>query len=134
MGDKSNAHKKEAEKIEATMQGIMEFYLSKYFDFYKPKLKKSLRKFNVYSDPELLETYLDQGIDNLKGELSDKFNSIALLILDRVITGRIEELRSFEERFIDLLERTLLKDQNSRPAEVTIIIPDLAGPLDTDKE
>lgn len=117
----------------STMGGVMEYYVNKYFDFYKPKLRESLRKLNVYADQELLESYMEQAINNLKDEIAEKFNAIALLVLDNIISGRIAQVRMFEERFVDLLERTLLKDQDTRPAEVTIIIPEFTEPLD-DKE
>jgi len=117
------------EQLRIKLKGIMEYYVKEYFNFYRDKYKEELHKMNPgIMDPEILDIGIDQYIDAVIDESSEKFHSICHLMLNTLTSGRELLVREFEVLFIDLIKRTILKDVKDEKAEVlqpiSIIIED----------
>jgi len=74
-----------------------------------PEIVRSIQKSHPNVDPDYIQASISQEINKYIDELAFKANSTLMLILEYVISGRIKALRQFEERFADLLERTLMQ-------------------------
>lgn len=103
-------------------EGIMQFYVAKIVEGRLPAVQKEMMKRNLNADPEYIMQSIKHGAMGFADEAANKFNAIGMLLLDLIIAGRISEVRDFETRFIDLLERTIWKDSGKTP--VVINIPD----------
>lgn len=100
--------------VDKQLKAVMEFYIRSFFDVKKEKYLEHARKMNVFGlDPDIVEK---QALDYLEikiEEATEKFHSIAFIVLQGVVTLEEEKLRKFELLFIDLLDRTLLKDMDA---------------------
>jgi hypothetical protein len=104
-------HKNEKDKdLERKLKGVMEFYVSTYFEHYMEKLKKEMAKNNYFVETDIIETRLEDFVNMLKDEASEKFHTAAILVLDSIMAGRERRVREFEVLFVDLLKRTLVSD------------------------
>lgn len=104
----------------------MEYYVDQYLKRHSEEIKVEARKSNFFVDPEYFETQVDYEFERIKVELVDKFNDVCLLILRLAYSGRESALRRFEVLFLDLLERTLLKEYfDGSQGALTEIINDI---------
>jgi len=88
---------------------LMKFYFDEMFSEKLPELKRRLAAAYPMQDPEYLFSQLEVVMDKVKDSMAEKVHHTCLLMIDFAVAGRIPELKDFEIRFIDLLERTLLK-------------------------
>lgn len=119
--------KSETDKqLELKLKGVMEFYLTTYFEYYAPRLKDEIQKQNFFIESDMMDQHVDAYVKQLTVETSTKFHDIAMLVLDSLIGGREESVRQFEVLFLDLLKRTLLKEIQERrdPQPIAIVIAD----------
>lgn len=126
MTDKTDESPQEPEpSIVDVGEEIMRIYVTKLLGIRLPQVCKEMQKHNVEMDPE----YMDQRVKNMAMEYVEeaalKFNSIAMLLIDMIAVGRIGELRDFESKFVDLMERTLLKGKGLSPTIVLSLSNDL---------
>jgi len=119
------------EQLQIKLKGIMEYYVKQYFEAYEDKLKEEMAKMNPgIIDPEMLDIQIDQYIDIIISESTEKFHSIACLILDLIASGKEGSVREFEVLFIDLVKRTLVKEKKSetlQPISIIIEEPNVSG-------
>jgi hypothetical protein len=113
----------EERELEIKLKGVMEFYISTYFDYYKSKIKDEVAKHNVYVETDIMEARIDDHINGIVEEVAEKFHTVCTIILDTIASGREQEVREFELLFVDLLKRTLAKrDMEGRGATPIIIV------------
>jgi hypothetical protein len=119
MGKRTEAER----ELETKLRGVMEFYVSTYFEHYSQQIKDEVAKHNVFVETDIMEARIDSYVKTLVEESSTKFHDVCQLILDFVISGREEKVREFEVLFVDLIKRTLVKDvqENKRVAPIVII-------------
>jgi hypothetical protein len=111
-GRKMSEEVKEKDIILTTFnlgQSLMEYYIKKIIELKTPEIKKFVIRDNPHVDPEFVAASVVARLDTYSEEMAYKFNSAALLIIDTMLAGRIDEIRDFEVRFTDLLERTILR-------------------------
>lgn len=109
--------------IEQQLKGVMEFYVRTYFQVNKEKFLEHARKMNVYGiDPDMVETKAEQYLEYIIEEASSKFHDIAYIVLNALVRLKEGEVRSFELRFLDLMERTLLKDVKEDDSIAVMVI------------
>ena len=116
----------EERELEAKLKGVMDFYVSTYFEHYSNKIKEEVAKYNTHVETDIMEARIDDHISDLVTEATTKFHDVCMLILDSIVSGREVKVREFELLFIDLVRRTLvndMKDDKRRVAPI-IIIPD----------
>ena len=118
---------KEGDKqLELKLKGVMEFYITTYFEHYVERLKEEIRKQNFFIEADMMDKHVESYIKQLTNESAQKFHDIAMLVLDSIISGRESTVRQFEVLFLDLLKRTLIKEiQEARsPQPIAIVIAD----------
>lgn len=116
-------------------KAIMEYYVNQYLKRHSEEIKSEVRKSNYFTDPEYFEGQIDQEFLRIKEELVVKFNDVCMLIMKLAYSGRESELRKFEVLFLDLLERTLLKDQSQATrGYLSDIIEEIKKALEGDKD
>jgi hypothetical protein len=119
-------------ELESKLKGVMEFYVTTYFDHYSPKIKEEVARVNAYIEIGIMEKRIDDRLRELVDEAAKKFHDVALLILDIIATGRENKVREFEILFVDLVKRTLVKDMEKEKAISPIVI--IADPEVNPKE
>ena len=116
---------------EIKLKGIMEYYIKQYFEEFGDKCKAEMSKFNPgIIDPEMLDIQIDQYIEVITQEATEKFHSIAYLILNCITNGQEPLVREFEILFIDLVKRTLIpqvKAEKEVPISIVIADPNVSG-------
>lgn len=90
-------------------EAMMGYYIRQMLALKLPEVKRAVRANNPHIDPELISVKIESAVGGYVEEMAEKFNAVATMIVDRVIAGRMEEVRGFEERLADLIERTLLR-------------------------
>lgn len=90
-------------------QQLMEFYVRTIIESKLPDIRKVVIQENPHMDSDFIIESVNQEVEKLIPEICHKFNMVALLILDFIIRGDISEIRNFETKFEDLLDRTLLR-------------------------
>ena len=111
--------------IEVKLQGIMEYYVKLFFEECREKYKDELAKHNPgFIDPEILDISIDQYIDAVIEETTEKFHTFAYMLLNIVASGGEGRVREFELLFIDLVKRTLLQGMKEERQPISIIIED----------
>lgn len=116
----------EKRALETKLKGVMDFYVSTYFEHYSEQIKKEVAKHNMYVETDIMEARIDDRLSEVIEEAASKFHDVCMLVLDSVISGKEREIRDFEVLFLDLLKRTLLKDMadSKRGSSPIIIIAD----------
>jgi hypothetical protein len=114
----------ERKELASKLQGVMEFYVSTYFEYYGEEVKKEIAKSNAFIEVGIMERQINDYIKGMIDEATDKFHSIAMLILDTIVSGKEHKVREFELLFIDLVKRTLLKDIKEAQVRPIVIIAD----------
>ena len=110
------------------LEGAMEYYVRVFFNANKEEYMKQLRKVNYFLDPEMMELQVKDYIEEKIKEASSKFHTVAFAVLSALVSMDEAGIRKFELLFIDLLERTLLKDiGKSTPQPIVIIAENLDG-------
>jgi hypothetical protein len=116
------------EHLQIKLKGIMEYYVKQYFEAHEDKLKEEMSKLNPgIIDPEMLDIQIDQYVEFIIVEATEKFHSLAFLVLNMIASGQEPTVREFEVLFIDLVKRTLIKETKERERAVqpiSIIIED----------
>lgn len=115
--------KKDEPKLIDVGEEIMRFYVTRILEGSLPPIYKEVLKHTPNADPEYVMQRIRSEVMGFSDEAATKFNSIAILLLNCIATNRISELRDFEAKFIDLLERTLLRNRNNK-APIVVNIPD----------
>jgi len=95
------------------LQAIMEYYVEQYLHPRRELIKKEVQKNNLYADPDFINIQIDSELDRIKNDLMTSFNDVCMFLMDFAFSGREEELRRFEVLFLDLIDRTLLKQTSS---------------------
>ena len=95
-------------------EATMSYYLTKVIEQKLPEIVRITIANNPQVDPEYISETMKGEVQNHIPELATKMNSVNLLLVDLLVTGREDKLRKFEVLFTDLLERTLLKDSDLR--------------------
>ena len=114
----------EEKELERKLKGVMEFYVSTYFEHYSYRIKEEVAKHNAYVETDIMEARIDSHVQTIVVEAAAKFHDVGMLILDSVMSGREDKVRDFEILFVDLMKRTLVNDmqeQKSRVAPIVII-------------
>lgn len=114
----------EERQLETKLKGVMEFYVTTYFEYYSTKVKEEVRKHNAWIESDMVDRQIEDWLKEIGVEAAQKFHDIALLILDSFVSGREHKVRQFELLFIDLLKRTLIadmKEEKNTPAQIIII-------------
>lgn len=119
-------------ELESKLKGVMDFYVTTYFDYYSPKIKEEVAKVNSFIEVGIMEKRIDDRLKEIVEEAADKFHNVALLILDTIATGRETKVREFEILFVDLMKRTLVKDMEKEKVPPPIVI--IADPEVSPKE
>ena len=79
--------KKEAERVlERKLKGVMDFYVSTYFEHFSQQIKDEVAKHNVYVETDIMEARIDSHIKALAEEAASKFHDVSMLILDMALT------------------------------------------------
>jgi len=107
----------------------MEYYVDQYIKRHSEEIKTEARKTNWFTDPEYFEGQIDSLLASIKDELAAKFNDVCLLVMRLALSGREDELRRFEVLFLDLLERTLLKEVSTNPQIISKMIEEFQRAL-----
>lgn len=116
-------HKKEAKKeLDNKLKGVMNFYVSTYFEHYTPQIKEEIAKRNVHVESDMMDARIDSKINEVVEEASGKFHDICMLVLDTIMSGREDLVREFEVLFLDLIKRTLVKDMKEKKNSPTPIV------------
>jgi hypothetical protein len=121
------AQKKEAKRaLDNKLKGVMDFYVSTYFEHYSQQIKDEVAKHNMHVETDMMDRHIDDRIQEVSTELTTKFHDVCMLILDTVMSGREDLVREFEVLFLDLVKRTLVKEMQDkkRPVAPIIIISD----------
>ena len=124
--------KEQQKQLEIKLQGIMEFYIKEFFNSgFREEAKVEMAKYNPgFIDPEMLDIQIDQYIDVLINEATEKFHNVAFLVLSLLASGKEPSLRHFEVLFIDLVKRTLIKEVKEEKQATPIVViadPNVAG-------
>jgi hypothetical protein len=119
METRNNEEKRE---LENKLKGVMNFYVSTYFEHYSKWIKKEVAKNNPYVETDIMEARIDDRIQEVVDEASDKFHHVCMVILDSLMSGREEQVREFEVLFLDLIKRTLVEQMRSEQRVAPIII------------
>jgi hypothetical protein len=104
------------------LQGAMEYYVRVFFNANKEEYMKQLRKVNLFLDPDMMELQVKDYLEDRIQEASYKFHTIAYTVLSSVVNMDEAGIRKFELLFIDLLERTLLKDIDKSAMQPIVIL------------
>jgi len=112
----------ELREMENKLRGVMDFYVSTYFEYYSTQIKNEIAKQNAFVERDIMDARIDDHIKEVIEEATGKFHDVCMLILDSLMSGRVEEIRRFEVLFLDLMKRTLLKDMEDSKRGVTPII------------
>ena len=111
--------------LDKKLEGIMEYYIRSYFQENKEKCLESARKMNFLGlDPDIVDRQAEDYLEMRIEEATGKFHSVAFVILRAMVALEEAKIRKFELLFIDLMERTLLKDADREMQPISIIIAD----------
>lgn len=115
--------------VEKQLKAVMEFYIRSFFDANKKEYLEHARRMNVFGlDPDIVESHANQYLEDMIEETSEKFHTVAYIVLQALVKFKESEIRSFEMRFLDLMERTILKDTKENPQTLVIIAdPNVSG-------
>lgn len=108
------SEEEKAPSTSAVAAEVMRYYVRKVVDLKLPEIRKMVMAANPQIDPEYAGEWVTKEIKQYENELVFKMNMSCMLVLDYLVSGRIDQLRKFETLFVDLLERTLLKDHDAR--------------------
>jgi hypothetical protein len=112
-------------ELELKLKGVMNFYVSTYFEHYSSQIKNQVAKNNPFVETDIMEARIDDTINTFVEEATMKFHDVCMLILDTVIAGQEYKVREFEVLFIDLVKRTLVEHmQNVKRSAPIVIIAD----------
>lgn len=113
-------------EVEAKLQGVMEYYVRTYFKYYSRKIKDEVALRNTEIETDIIEARIDDHLTSLTVEATEKFHTVASIILDTITFGREHKVREFEVLFMDLIKRTLVNDmkEDKRAATPIVIIAD----------
>lgn len=114
--------KEEVKELENKLKGVMDFYVSTYFEYYSKQIKEEVAKHNPYVETDIMEARIDDRIQEVVEEATTKFHDVCMLILDSVISGREHKVREFEILFVDLMKRTLIDDMRDEKRSAPIVI------------
>jgi len=116
-------------ELDIKLKGIMEYYVRQFFGEYSEKCKAEMSKYNPgLVDSDMLDIQIDHYIDAVTMEATEKFHSIAYLVLNCISNGQEQMVREFEVLFIDLVKRTLVpqvKDKRQVPINIVIADPNV---------
>lgn len=117
---------KERQAVETKLRGVMEYYVRTYFKYYSKKIKEEVALRNTEVETDILEARIDDHLERITSEASEKFHTITSLVLDTITSGRENKVREFEILFMDLVKRTLVNDmkQEKRSTAPIVIIAD----------
>jgi len=109
-------------ELERKLKGVMEFYVSTYFEHYSQQIKDEVSKHNVLVETDIMEARIDSHVQTLVAEAASKFHDVGMLILDSIVSGREDKVREFELLFIDLVKRTLVNAMQEHKGVTPIVI------------
>ena len=115
-------------ELNTKLKGVMDFYVSTYFEYYGNEIKKEVVKQNAFIEVDIMERQIDDLIGSLSEEAAKKFHDVCSLLLDTVVAGREPKVREFEVLFIDLVRRTLIADMQEASRELPQPIVIIADP------
>ena len=111
--------------LDKKLQGIMEYYIRSFLTANKEQYLEYAQKMNIFGlDPDIIEKQAEDYLEMRIEEATDKFHSVAFIILRAIITLKEAQIREFELLFIDLIKRTLLKDVKEEIQPISIVIAD----------
>lgn len=87
----------------------MTFYINTVMEAKLPGIRRAVAAGNPTVDPEYVGKLVEAEIKKHVPEMAYKFNLVAIILIDYVMSGQISRIRDFEAKFEDLLDRTLLK-------------------------
>lgn len=120
----------EEKQLEIKLKGVMDFYVTTYFEYYSQKIKDEVAKQNAWIETDIMESRIDDAIKDLGNEAATKFHDVCMVVLDSIVSGRENKVREFELLFVDLIKRTLIADmteEKKSPAIIIIADPDVQG-------
>lgn len=88
---------------------LMEYYIRTIIEARLPEIRKMAVSENPHVDSDYIVTLINQEIEKHVPEITEKFNQMAMFLLEFVVRGQFNTLRDFESKFEDLVERTLLR-------------------------
>lgn len=100
--------KEELKRLDARLQGTIEYYFTMLYNANKEEIHANIRKTTFDVDPDMLERMVDDLAEAMVTGVSIKVHNLLQTLVVAYSEGLTQEIMEFEFLLVDLMKRKLI--------------------------